>query len=357
MHASMAGGGIESMVCGLVNEMAKEHDVTLCTIFKAKPTDVFEDKVSPKVKRENLGKDKQGFSLKELYKIYRYIKSHDFDIVHIHGFFYYYFLSILFLHKRTKFVYTIHSDAKQENVSWDARIFWWKKRFFKKGYMKAVTISEVSQESFNKLYNCDSKLIANGIPEVEISDRTLLDDYRITNSTKILLHAGRISEPKNQLLLCQVVDKLIKEGHDIVLLIAGGKQDKGIFDSIEPYFSDRIRYIGEKNNITHLFACADAMCLPSKWEGMPVVLLESLSVGCIPICTPVGGIPNVIKDEYNGFLSAETSMQSYYEKLKYFIQLNDKRRAEIKQNCIDSFEPYNIKNTVEKYINFYTLIS
>ena len=233
MHTSMAGGGIESMVCGIVNEMSNTNDVTLCTIFKPKHTDVFEKKLSQKVKRDNLGKEKTGFSLKEIYKIYKYIKNGKFDIVHIHGFFYYYVISILLLHTRTKFVYTIHSDAKQENVSWDARLFKIKRMCFKRGYMKAVTISEVSQESFNNLYKCSSKLIKNGIPKNIIADTTLLDQYKITDSTKILFHAGRISEPKNQLLLCQVVNRLIKEGFDIVLLIAGGNQDQSIYNAIK----------------------------------------------------------------------------------------------------------------------------
>ena len=46
IHPSMAGGGIEAMICGLVNEMAKVHDVTLCTIFEPKKEDVFEKKLS-----------------------------------------------------------------------------------------------------------------------------------------------------------------------------------------------------------------------------------------------------------------------------------------------------------------------
>lgn len=356
IHTSMAGGGIESMVCGIVNEMAKTKDVTLCTIFKPKHTDVFEKKLSQKVKRDNLGKEKTGFSLKEIYKIYKYIKNGKFDIVHIHGFFYYYFISILLLHSKTKFVYTIHSDAKQENVSWDARLFKIKRMCFKRGYMKAVTISEVSQESFNNMYNCNSNLIKNGIPKSIITDTTLLNQYKITLSTKILFHAGRISEPKNQLLLCKVADRLIKEGFDIVLLIAGGNQDPIIYNAIEPYFSDRIKYLGERNDIPQLFASSDAMCLPSIWEGLPVVLLEALSVGCIPVCTPVGGIPNVIKDGENGFLSKDSSFQSYYETLKSFLKSDKEVIKEMKKNCIKSFEPYSIEIASNNYINFYRSI-
>lgn len=75
IHPSMAGGGIEAMICGLVNEMAKHHDVTLCTIYKPKKEDVFENKLSNAVHRATLGKTKSGFSIKEVFEIYRFIRN------------------------------------------------------------------------------------------------------------------------------------------------------------------------------------------------------------------------------------------------------------------------------------------
>lgn len=36
IHPSMGGGGIEAMICALVNEMSKSNDVTLCTIYSPK---------------------------------------------------------------------------------------------------------------------------------------------------------------------------------------------------------------------------------------------------------------------------------------------------------------------------------
>lgn len=47
IHHSLAGGGVESMVCGLANEMIKTEDVTVCSIFEPKPTDVFWYKIDP----------------------------------------------------------------------------------------------------------------------------------------------------------------------------------------------------------------------------------------------------------------------------------------------------------------------
>lgn len=47
---------------------------------------------------------------------------------------------------------------------------------------------------------------------------------------------------------------------------------------------------------------AGLFCLPSKNEGMPMSMLEMMSYGIPCVMTPVGGVPQVIEDGYNGFL-------------------------------------------------------
>ena len=122
IHPAMKGGGIEAMITALANEMSKNNDVTVCTIFDPLAEDVFWNKLSSTVSKDSLGKTTPGFSLKEIFKIYNYLRSGGFEIVHVHGFFYYYALSILLLHQKIKFIYTVHSDAFMENTVWDKRI-------------------------------------------------------------------------------------------------------------------------------------------------------------------------------------------------------------------------------------------
>lgn len=354
IHPSMAGGGIEAMICGLVNEMSKTNDVTLCTIFKVDKNNVFEQKLSPLVHRRTLGKEIPGFSLKEVFKIYQFIKDGCYDVVHIHGFFYYYAIAVFLLHRKIKFVYTVHSDAIKENSAWDKRLFTLKKFAFKHKYIHPVTISKESKRSFGALYGLDSTLIYNGIPDYSCdSPKNKLKDYRLTTQTKLFLHPGRISEPKNQLVLVKVFDRLIKENHDVVLLVAGSKQDLQIWSEIEPYLSERIIYLGERTDVRDLLAEADAFCLPSIWEGMPVTLLEALSVGCVPICSPVGGIPEVITDGVNGFMSNDSSEESYYNVLCRFLQCKENELYIIKKNCLESFGKYRIIEVAKNYISVY----
>ena len=349
----MKGGGIEAMICGLANEMAKTEDVTVCSIFLPKANAVFWNKLVPQVKRISLGKSKPGFSISEIFKIYNFIKKGKFDVVNLHGFFYYYAFSVLFLHRKIKFFYTVHSDANKENFGWEKRFFVLKKCFFKWKWLHPITISQASKDSFTHLYGIDSRLIYNGIPQVGVSKQDLVNEYRITPNTRIFIHAGRISIEKNQVVLCKVFKSLIEQKLDVVLLIAGSIQDYKIYESLETHFCERIVYLGERNDIPQLMASCDAMCLPSIWEGLPVTLLEALSVGCVPICSPVGGIANVIVDGENGYLSATSQEEDYYEKIKLFLSLETQHFVRMKQKCIESFANYDIKHTSRNYLEYY----
>lgn len=354
IHPSLAGGGIEAVICALLNEMVGHNDVTMATIFSPKDSDVFENKLDKRIKRISLGKVKPGFSLSEIFKIYRYIEYGNFDVVHVHGFFYYYVLSVLLLHKKVKFFYTVHSDAEMENVKWDRYILFLKKRCFKRGYIRPITISPASQSSFRRFYNTDTCLIPNGIAKPEISaDECKLTIYKLTENTRIFLHPGRITEAKNQLVLCKVFKKIVEDGYDVTLIIAGSKQDVTIYSALEPYLNDRIHYIGERTDIPQLLSESDAMCLPSIWEGLPITLLEALSVGCIPICSPVGGIVNVIKSGYNGILSKSANEYDYYDAIRQYLSLTDGELASIQRNCKTSFLTYDISVCCRLYIEEY----
>ena len=354
IHTKMVSGGIEAIVCGLANEMVKQHDVTVCTIFKPSKDDVFYAKLDPSVKKMSLGKENYGFSIKEVLSITRLFGSGEYDIIHIHGCFQYYALATLLHHKKSKIVYTIHSDAKMENQLWDRRLFLFKKYCFSKKWINPVTISPSSQVSFQELYKCSSVLIENGIKTPEIlQDIHPLRKYRFSDKTVIFIHPGRITKAKNQVVLCQVFESLIKKGYDIVLIIAGVAEEGIIFSQIKSYLQDRIVYLGERNDIPQLMYDADAFCLPSIWEGLPVTLLEALSVGCVPICSPVGGIVDVITDSKDGILSGSPSKDDFEDAVIRFLNMTIQARQYMRSAAKDVFENYKIETTANKYLHLY----
>ncbi len=355
IHPAMQQGGIEAMITGLANEIAdRNEDVSVCSIFTPTDKAVFWKKLNQKVKKFDLGKSVTGFSIKEIFKVFLAIKRGKYDVVNLHGFFYYYALSVLLLHRKIKFFYTVHSDAFMENSTWDKRFIKLKRFCFQKGWVTPITISPSSQESFTNLYHCESHLIPNGVarPVISATDN-IVDEIRLTPSTKVFLHPGRITKAKNQVALVKSFDRLIKDGENVLLLIVGSNDDNAIYQELLPYFSDRIRYVGTRSDVPELLAKADAFCLPSIWEGLPVTLLEALSVGCIPICSPVGGVVNVIQSGENGLLSASSSERDYYSALKVFLQMSKEELAAMKQRCLDSFAPYDIAVAAQSYLRLY----
>lgn len=354
-HPSLASGGIESMICNLSNVMANRGiDVTVGTIFAPKESDVFLHRLDKRVKLVSLGKVKEGFSIFELFKIYGEIKRNKYDVVHLHGFIYYYVIAILLLHRKVKFFYTVHSDASRESAPWDVRIMPIKRFFFRHKWVTPITISEASRESFLSFYGMNSSMVHNGVVKPIIDESpNIIDRLRYTKKTKVFVHLGRITLAKNQVMLCRVFNRVISEGHDVVLVIAGNNQDRQIYSQIEYSLCDRIRYIGERNDVTSLLNKADAFCLSSIWEGLPITLLESLSVGCIPICTPVGGIVNVVEDGLNGLLSSSCEENDYYSAIKRFLSMSETERLTMKKNCRISFEPYDIESSTTGYLECY----
>lgn len=349
----MGTGGIEAMICGLSNEMAKEHDVTVCSIVKPSPQDKFFNELSPAVHRETIGRDNKRNPLGEIIRLVRYVRKGQFDIVHIHCFFYFYILAILLYHRKIVFCYTIHSDAFQENRSWDKKILFFKKYCFRHGWVHPITISPSSHASFTRLYHCNSRLIQNGVVRPIPDSVKVIDKYKICDDTRVFIHAARICPEKNQVMLCRVFNKLIRDGEDVVLAIAGPIHWHDIFDEMQTFFSNRIRYIGDRSDIPALLCSAEGMCLTSLYEGLPIILLEALASGCTPICTAVGGIVDIITDGIDGFLAEDVSDESYYQAMKRYLALTKDKREQVKRNCIIKSENYSITRCAYDYINYY----
>lgn len=350
---SLGAGGIEAIVCGLSNELAKTESVTVCTLKKPNSEDLFYKKLSPAIEKYAINLSENDGPLHTVFHVWRLFRKKHYDVVNIHGFFYFYLLAILLLHRTTRFYYTVHSDALKENNPWDLRLFNIKKWCFRHGWVRPITISPASKESFTRLYRCNSRLIPNGIPRPSFSPDITLDAYRKSSDTIIFFHAGRICPEKNQSMLCRVFDRLIREGEDIAIIFAGPCHVEASYQEMLPYLNDRIQYIGEHADIPSLMYSADAFCLASHYEGMPVVILEAFAAGCPSICTPVGGIPNMIENGKNGILSANLTEQSYYEAVSGFLALSPKEKSILKENALMSFEKYTIANTANMYLSYY----
>ena len=146
-----------------------------------------------------------------------------------------------------------------------------------------------------------------------------VESYKKTSDTVVFIHIARYNVQKNQLLLIESFNHLVGEGFDFTLLVIGNGYDCLEGRRLQLLADDRVFFLGEKNNVNDYLLCSDAFCLTSKYEGLPISLLEALSCGVTPVCTSVGGIPDVITEGVTGYLSEGESIESYCNAIKRFF--------------------------------------
>ncbi len=351
---SLGCGGVETLLVSLANNQAREHRVEVCTVTPPRDTDIARRNLSGDIVQSHLGKRSLLSGFGSMARLARKLRREKYDIVHIHGQLYYYIAAVIAAPRHTRFVYTVHNDAAREDSRWDRIFTGLKRRWFASERLSAVVISRESERSFTEYYGNDvpHTLIVNGIATPEIPRQDTLAQWRVSTSTRVFINPGRLYVQKNQKQLCEAFAELVRRGHDVQLIIAGTREQEDIYRSIEPYLCERIVYVGERDNLPQMLACADAMILPSLWEGMPIALLECLATGCIPLCTRAGGMADVV-DSKAGIAIASPAASDITEAVEVFLKKDDDEIKALKTASEAAFAPYSIEGCTEAYMRLY----
>ena len=352
---SLASGGAERFVVDLSNELAKNRDneVYLLIIrdFSDPKYKYYFPEVTKDVKCLNIGASK-GLCWKSVMGVYKTIKKIKPDIVHAHS-----DLTLLYLpsllYKKAKYVHTLHTIAEKNIVHKKLRAF---QRYIYNKYVLGITISEICQKSFVNFYNLDgvSLCIPNGCKKMvktQASEDVLseVNGYKNGRNIPVFIHVARFFPIKNQKRLFDAIEQLHKDGKDFLLLVLGRNYEKSPYMHLNS--TDYVKILGEKHNVADYLACADYFLLSSDWEGLPISILEAMSMGCIPICTPAGGVVDVIKNGKNGLLSPTFETTDYYRTIE---KVFDKEFHMSSETIVkDYFENYTMDVCANKYYNAY----
>ncbi len=157
----------------------------------------------------------------------------------------------------------------------------------------------------------------------------------------------------------QVIDMIadLRSKNYPVRATFAGDGDK--IDSFKAYASSKnvekyISFVGflEYNQLFELLKKSDIMVFPTVSEGLPRVIIEAMAVGLPCISTPIGGIPELIDDE---FLIPINRVKSYVEKIIECIDDNALYIKTSQKNYNKSLE-YEAENLKKKRIEFYKFL-
>ncbi|WP_316820077.1 glycosyltransferase family 4 protein [Pedobacter gandavensis] len=352
-------GGAERFVVDLCNEFAEKpyNEVHLISLCYNNPETTFVNEISEKVNYLSFYKS-PGFSLQVLVELTNWLLVQKIQIVHSHLNSLEYLMLYLFKKTETKFFHTIHSTAEAECPGFMMKSL--RKSLYKRKLVTPIVVSKDGSESFRRYYGLDNDVvIENGRPFLALTKEypNLVRKYKGNQDAFLLIHVGRIVKVKNQQLLIEAVQKFNhKEEQKCKLLIIGEVRDEALYQNLQELTKKDqfIEFLGGKDNIADYLNIADFFCLSSFYEGMPISLIEAFSVGCISICTQVGGIKNMINHQDTGFLSTDDSVDSYYQALREAIFFQDK--SKIRENAKNAFRlKYHIGASEKRHSQLYNM--
>lgn len=122
----------------------------------------------------------------------------------------------------------------------------------------------------------------------------------------VILFAGRLYPQKGVGDLLHAVDILQHVRPGLVTLIAGDgplrEQLTGYARAVELLDSGRVRFLGHREDVPRLLVAADLLALPSRFEGLPNVVLEAMRSRKPVVATAAPGTTELVVDEETGLL-------------------------------------------------------
>jgi glycosyltransferase involved in cell wall biosynthesis len=291
------------------------------------------------------------------------LKKHieEFDPVIIHyqigGTF---LLTRLFTQKRIPYLLTIHGISLQEakvasslktkiTLYWNGNLT----RIIHPEYI--INISNYSKNLVPFSRNTAHPVIYNAI------SRVFFNIPLKTAMTNRLLYVGVINERKNLQVLLKAMLKLREKGFKYTLTVVGGADSSSEYlQQVNEYaagsLKGQVELAGWRSQaeIPAFLENTDIVVLPSKQETLPMSVAEAMAAGKMVIASNVGGLPEMIESDKNGFLfdpSNEEELVALLEKLYSNNETLHRIGKGARQSAEEKFDNSRIATQTISYYN------
>jgi len=166
-----------------------------------------------------------------------------------------------------------------------------------------------------------------------IVDKTAI----VTARKNRILYAGMLALRKGYADLLQAFSSIANHYPDWTLIVAGtGDIEKVKQQAAELNIAHRVRFVGwvGGQQKADLFSETSIFCLPSHTEGLPMALLDAFAYGIPVVATPVGGIPDIIRNQENGLLFPAGDVSALSRQLSLLMDNPPLRQHLSQQSCL-----------------------
>lgn len=168
-----------------------------------------------------------------------------------------------------------------------------------------------------------------------------------------ILYVGSLSRHKGVDVLISAFKKIHDKDNIELSIIGTGRYEEYLKTMASN--DKRIIFHGKirNNDINKFYNNADILVIPSVWnEVLGIVILEAFSAGIPAIGSRIGGIPEVIKHNYNGFLFEPGNVDQIKTTLENLIN-KPSALVELGKNALETAKQYGMQNHIEQLVQYY----
>jgi glycosyltransferase involved in cell wall biosynthesis len=330
-------GGAERIVTTLAEHCDKEQYRIECVTLYGHNFDQHGDRL------KSLGIDvhaldkRVGVDLTIPWKLAKLLRRLRPDVIHTHLSALQYVVAAMPFFKGCAVVHTLHNLADREVPRLTQLLHM---IAFKCG-VQPVSIANAVTKSVVAVYGRQpAAQIENGIVLAEYRPRIDKQAARrkldLPSNNFICVVLGRLNEQKRPDFVLDAFLTSVGERQDATLLFVGdGPMRERLQHRLDqtPHVCE-VKFCGHRHDVPQLLASSDVFLLGSGWEGYPLSVMEAMTAGVVPVCTAVGGVPEMISHGVDGFV-VEPGAQSEFTLAISILAYDRKRLGQMSQNASD----------------------
>ena len=340
-------GGAETMCEGLCRELKNRGHSVIAVSLYSHHTPITERMEAAGLEVRYLGK-RRGLSPGCIGRLRALLLEEKPDVLHTHLHALKY-AALANLGLGIPLFHTVHNQAAREAARLD-RIL--SKFLFTRGFAVPVSLSREIQKSVMALYGLPEKatpVVHNGI---DLS-RCQVKSHDALHSPVRLIHVGRFYEQKNHRCILEAMALLRKQGVNASVSCYGDGplMEKTQHQADAMDLSDRVLFPGVSADIFPQLARSDIFILPSKWEGIPMTVIEAMGSGLPVIAARVGGLEDMITDGVSGILIAPEP-KALAEAVSRLVG-DETLRNRLGENALQAAKNFSVEAMAEGYLKLY----